>query len=106
MPAQQYRLVFADSIRQHLAAIERKHHSLIRQTMREQLSYEPFTETRNRKPIPDMTPFGMVWELRFGPQNCFRVLYSGDASRTTVFVVAIGVKDRDVLWIGGEVIDL
>jgi hypothetical protein len=106
MPAKVYRLVFAENIRLHLAAIERRHHSLIRQTIREQLSFEPFIETRNRKPIPGLTPFGLVWELRFGPQNCFRVLYAGDVSDSIVLVVAIGVKDKDVLRVGREVIDL
>lgn len=105
MPAP-YRIVFARGVREHLAVIDSKYHSLIRDTIHEQLIYEPFVETRNRKPVAGMTPFGLVWELRFGPQNIFRVFYSGDADEVRVSVVAIGVKERNVLRVGGEEIEL
>jgi hypothetical protein len=73
-----YEIVYDEAIVQHLATIERRHHSLIRRTVEEQLSHEPDRETRNRKPLKLPTRFGATWELRFGPANRFRVLYRID----------------------------
>jgi mRNA-degrading endonuclease RelE of RelBE toxin-antitoxin system len=42
------------------------------------------------------------WELRLGPKNRFRVFYEVDEEALVVTVLAIGVKDRDVLRIGRE----
>jgi len=47
-------------------------------------------------------PFGATWELRFGPRNRFRAFYEVDPVKQIVYVLAIGVKERDRLWIGGE----
>jgi mRNA-degrading endonuclease RelE of RelBE toxin-antitoxin system len=41
-----------------------------------------------------------TWELRIGPANRFRVFYRVDEQR--VRVLAIGVKSRQRLWIGGK----
>src|SRR5262245_45205046 len=45
---QPYSLVYAPEVKDHLRAIERQHHSLIRETIQEQLLFEPEAETRNR----------------------------------------------------------
>lgn len=42
------------------------------------------------------------WELRFGPDNRFRVFYEIDREHREVYILAIGVKERDRLFIGGE----
>jgi hypothetical protein len=58
---------------------------------------------RNRKPLEDQPgPFGSTWELRCDAHNEFRVFYEFDASNREVRVMAIGVKDRDRLFIAGE----
>ena len=44
---QPYELIYAPEVLQHLRAIDRKYHSLIRATIEEQLRYEPEAETRN-----------------------------------------------------------
>ncbi len=91
----------------HLATIDRKYHSLIRQTIGERLRFDPEVETRSRKPVKKKpTAIEADWELRFGPNNRFRVLYIVDAQQRNVIVTAIGVKDRDVLLVGREAIDL
>ena len=90
----------------HLRAIEPKHHSLIRETIEEQLLYEPDMETRNRKPLERPAGFGAEWELRFGPDNRFRVFYDVDAESREVHILAIGVKERDRLFVGGQEVDL
>src|SRR5690242_15655142 len=102
-----FSLVFAPEVADHLRAIEAKHHSLIRTTIREQLLFEPEVKTRNRKPL-ERPPavLGARWELRFGPDNRFRVFYAVAGERHEVNVLAIGVKDRDRLFIGGEEVEL
>jgi len=103
---QPFKLIYDVAIGQHLAPIERKYHSLIRQTIKEQLSYEPETETRNRKPLERPTELGATWELRFGPNNRFRVLYQTDHALHQVEILAIGVKKGNTLFIGGEEYEL
>jgi len=97
-----FELVYDPEINQHLPAIDRKYYSLIRRTIKEQLSYEPEVETRNRKPLERPSVFGLAWELRFGPNNRFRVFYRVDAINYQVRIFAIGVKIGNRLFIGGE----
>jgi hypothetical protein len=51
-------------------------------------------------------PFAAPWELRCGPNNCFRVFYDVDSESQVVWVLAVGVKDRSRLLIGGEEYEL
>jgi mRNA-degrading endonuclease RelE of RelBE toxin-antitoxin system len=97
-----FALVYADEVKQHLRAIETKHHSLIQSEIEGQLLFEPEVETRNRKPLKRPISFGAQWELRLGPDNRFRVFYQVHADDREVRVLAVGVKDRDRLLIGGE----
>ena len=103
---QPYTLVYAPNTKNHLRAIERQHHALIRETVEEQLLFEPDTETRNRKPLRQPAVFESQWELRFGPDNRFRVFYEIDQDDREVYILAIGVKERDRLFIGGEEVEL
>jgi mRNA-degrading endonuclease RelE of RelBE toxin-antitoxin system len=102
MPAQRYRIVYDPEVIQHLKLIERKYHSLIRITVETQLSYEPEQETLNRKPLVRTAPFGARWELRLDDNNQFRVFYSVNHEKRLVHILAIGVKDRECLYIGGK----
>jgi hypothetical protein len=95
-------LSFAPQAIEHLDLIESKYHRLLRRTIHEQLTYTPTEETRNRKPLDQPAPFAASWELRCGPDNCFRVFYDVDAASQEVRVLAIGVKERNRLSIGGE----
>ena len=85
-----------------MKAIDSQHHSVIRTTIDEQLSYMPDVPTRNRKPLEAPAPFEATWELRFGPDNRFRVLYEIDQEKKAVSILAIGIKDRNRLLIGTE----
>jgi mRNA-degrading endonuclease RelE of RelBE toxin-antitoxin system len=98
----QFELGFAPEVIGHLAAIGRKHHRLIQKTLDEQLHYAPDQETRNRKPIEQPAPFGATWELRFGRGNGFRVFYEVDNTERVVWILAIGIQERERLLIGGE----
>lgn len=103
---QPYSLVYAPAVQQHLRAIERRHYSLIRETLEEQLQFEPDVETRNRKPLRHPALFDAQWELRFGPGNTLRVFYEIDKEDRKVLILAIGIKERDRLFIGGEEVEL
>jgi hypothetical protein len=50
--------------------------------------------------------FRAEWELRFGPNNRFRVFYQIDPEAREVRIVAVGVKDRNRLLVGGEEVSL
>jgi len=99
-----FEVVYRPATLRHLNAIQSKYLSLIRETIKEQLSHEPFTETTNRKPLLRESSFGEnVWEIRFGPQNRLRVFYCADPDvPRRVVVEAIGIKDRNRLMIGGQ----
>jgi ParE toxin of type II toxin-antitoxin system, parDE len=99
-------LVYAPVVRGHLAAIDAKYDSLIREKIAEQLTYEPDRKTRNRKPVRPPAAFQAEWELRFGPKNQFRVFYQIRHESREVRIVAVGVKDRDRLVVGGEEVSL
>ncbi|MBI4454943.1 MAG: type II toxin-antitoxin system RelE/ParE family toxin [Acidobacteria bacterium] len=97
-------LVFAPETVAHLGAIDRKYHRLIRKAIEEQLRHMPERITRNRKPLDQVassTRLGATWELRLGPGNRFRVFYDVNLGERVVYVLAIGVKERN-LFIGGE----
>jgi hypothetical protein len=70
-------------------------------TLSEQLAYAPTEETRNRKPLDEPAPFGASWELRCGPYNRFRVFHEVDPAVHEVIVLAIGLKGRNRLFVGG-----
>src|SRR5574341_2682319 len=101
-----FTLTFAPETLDHMEAIERKYHRLIRTTLGEQLCSTPERTTRNRKPPRQPAPFGATWELRFGPQNRFRVFYEVNAAEERVSVLAVGVKEGNNLLIGGEEFEL
>ena len=100
-----FRLVYAPIVREHLRAIERKYYSLIRATIEDQLWLEPTVETKNRKPLKRPLIIGGQWELRFGPDNRFRVFYEIDEGAREVRILAIGVKERDRLYIAGREVE-
>ena len=85
-----------------MKAIEFQHHKSIRTTIEDHLKVTPDTPTRNRKRLETPAPFDATWELRFGSDNRFRVLYEIDEVKRTVNILAIGIKDRNRLLIGGE----
>ncbi len=68
----------------------------------DQLAHEPAVETRNRKP---MRPNPLApWELRIGE---LRVYYEiAEDPEQVVTIVAVGVKDRNRVLIGGKEINL
>lgn len=105
MKTRLFDLMYAPLIKGHLKAIDSKYFSLIRETIQEQLQAEPDIENRNRKPLKRPI-FGATWEIRFGPNNRFRVLYKVNPDEQQVYILAIGEKMGARLRIGGEEIKL
>jgi mRNA-degrading endonuclease RelE of RelBE toxin-antitoxin system len=101
-----FKLRYDQATKEQLESIPAKYHSLIRAVIEEQLLFEAESETRNRKPLRQPAPFEATWELRFGPDNRFRVLYGIDHERGEVQIQAIGVKRGNRLFVAGEEVEL
>ena len=63
------------------------------------LQYQPAVETKNRKPMRP-NPFA-PWELRIGD---LRVYYEVDVE-SLVRILAVGIKERNVVRIGKELFE-
>jgi len=105
-PRQKFVLIYAPLTKLHLKTIERKYYSLIRATIEDELQFEPDVETRNRKPLKRPVIFEAEWELRFGPDNKFRVFYDINIESHEVYILAIGVKKGNRLFFGGKEVKL
>ena len=92
-PRQKFVLIYAPLTKLHLKTIERKYYSLIRATIEDELQFEPDVETRNRKPLKRPVIFEAEWELRFGPDNKFRVFYDINIESHEVYILADNCHD-------------
>lgn len=97
-----YEIAFADSVKAHLQALTAGQRARVLDAIERQLPNEPLAETRNRKPLRP-NPVA-PWELRVGTLRVFYDVSEGPPP--TVRVLAVGVKDRNVLRIGGQEIQL
>ncbi len=97
-----FRIKYAKQVLGHLKTIEKRYHRLIESSIESALTFEPDVETMNRKTLTRPSSIASSWELRCGPDNRFRVFYSIDFNNLQVNVLAIGVKVRNVLHIGGK----
>jgi mRNA-degrading endonuclease RelE of RelBE toxin-antitoxin system len=105
-PQNRFEIIYPPIIKQHLKFIETRHYSLIRESLEVQLRFEPDVETRNRKPLKRPIVFGTKWEIRFGPDNRFRVFYRVDYDSQQVVILAIGEKIGHRLFVGGEEVEI
>ncbi len=101
-----FAIIYPPVIKQHLKPIAPKYYSLIREVIETQLQFEPDVETRNRKPLRHPVGLGAKWEIRFGPNNRFRVFYRIDYDHQQVIILAIGEKQGNRLLIGEEEIGI
>jgi mRNA-degrading endonuclease RelE of RelBE toxin-antitoxin system len=97
-----YRIEYSPTAEEHLRALSAGERATVFDSIDEQLGQQPALETRNRKP---MRPNPLApWELRIGD---LRVYYDiADEPERVVTIVAIGIKDRNSLRIGGEEVQL
>lgn len=97
-----YRIEYSPATISHLRALTARQKALVLDGIEEQLLFQPCVETRNRKP---MRPNPLApWELRI--EEC-RIYYDVmEEPERIVIVLAVGVKDRERIIIGGEEIEL
>lgn len=105
-PAKRFELIYPPVIKKQLKFIDAKYYSLIQDSLETLLLFQPDVETKNRKPLKRPVTFGATWEIRFGPDNLFRVFYRVDNNIAQVVILAIGEKIGSRLLIGGEEIEI
>ena len=97
-----YRIDYSPEAEDHLRVLTARQQETALDAVDEQLTYQPTVETRNRKlmrPNP-LAP----WELRIGQ---LRVYYDVEEEPEPVVVIlAVGIKERNLVRIGREVVDL
>lgn len=97
-----YTVEVAESVEDHFRALTARDRARVLAAIGRQLLHEPLKETRNRKPLRP-NPVA-PWELRVG---ALRVFYEVVGAETAVVrILAIGRKQRSVLTIGDEEIQL
>jgi mRNA-degrading endonuclease RelE of RelBE toxin-antitoxin system len=97
-----YNIQYSPDAEDHLRRLTARQQRIVLDIVDRQLVSQPVMETRNRK---RMRPNPVApWELRIGD---LRVYYEiSDEPRATVTILAVGVKERDRVRIGGEGIKL
>jgi mRNA-degrading endonuclease RelE of RelBE toxin-antitoxin system len=97
-----YRIDYSPATDEHLRVLTARQRAMVFDSVDEQLEHEPGVETRNRKP---MRPNPLApWELRIEE---LRVYYEiEELPEQVVTIVAVGVKDRNRVLIGGKEIRL
>jgi mRNA-degrading endonuclease RelE of RelBE toxin-antitoxin system len=96
-----YAIEYSGDAATHLAGLSARDRVAVLDGVEKHLTHEPKMETRYRKP---MRPNNLApWELRLGQ---LRVYYDVPDSESKVIVLAVGIKDRNIVRIGGQVIDL
>src|SRR5436190_20899378 len=92
-----FALRFSEDAERHLKQFSKRDQGIILDAVEEQLSHQPTVQTRNRKLLRE-NPLA-AWEVRI---QQFRVLYNVDEESSTVFVVAIAVKEGNKFIIDGQ----
>lgn len=98
----QYRIEYSPETVNHFRVLTTRQQVTVLNTVEKQLRYQPAVETRNRKP---MRPNPLApWELRIGD---LRVYYDiEDEPDHVVYIRAVGIKERNNVRIGKEVMKL
>jgi mRNA-degrading endonuclease RelE of RelBE toxin-antitoxin system len=97
-----FHVEFAKAVKAHLDALTAGQRSRVLDAIERQLKSEPLKETRNRKPLRP-NPVA-PWELRVQELRVFYEVNAGPPA--VVQILAVGVKTREALRIGGEEIKL
>ena len=96
-----YQIKLSTETEEHLRALSSRQQIVVLDAIKEQLFHEPTVVTRNRK---SMRPNPLAsWELRAGE---LRVYYDVDDDKRIVYILAVGIKIRNQVRIGKEVITL
>jgi mRNA interferase RelE/StbE len=97
-----YQIEWDPETAEHLAWLTARDETIILSSVPLQLAHQPTVRARNRKPMEANAVAS--WELRIGN---LRVYYEvNEEPEPTVTIRAVGLKDRDRVYIAGEEIDL
>ena len=97
-----YRIDYSPATEEHIGVLTARQRAMLFDGVDEQLEHEPGVETRNRKP---MRPNPLApWELRIAELRVYYEIEEQPEPRVTI--VAVGVKDRNRVLIGGKEIRL
>lgn len=97
-----YEVEFTPDAKEHFEELRAYDQGQILGAVKEQLIHTPTSETRNRK-LMEPNPLA-DWELRVG--GTLRVFYRVSESVQKVEVIAIGIKDRSRVLVGGKELKL
>lgn len=92
-----YSIQFTQAALEQLRRLQKREQGIIIEGIKLQLVHEPFTQTRNRKPLRT-NPLSR-WELRI---EKYRVFYDESEDNRVVEIKAIGYKEHNRLFIGGK----
>lgn len=97
-----YRIEYSPDAEEQMRALTTRQQAIVLNAVERQLTHQPTVETKSRKP---MRPNPVApWELRIGNLRVYYdVEHEPDAA---VCVRAVGVKERNRVRIGKEVIQL
>ena len=97
-----YHVEYSPNTEDHLRALTVRQRAIVLDTVDKQLAHQPKLETRNRKP---MRPNPLApWELRIGN---LRAYYDVEEEpQPVVYIRAVGIKERNRVRIGREVMEL
>jgi mRNA-degrading endonuclease RelE of RelBE toxin-antitoxin system len=97
-----YTIEYSPEAEEHLQRLAARQRKIVLDTVDRQLFSQPHVETKNRKPMRPNP--GAPWELRIGS---LRVYYDVEEHpQSKVVVAAVGIKERNRVRIGGEMINL
>lgn len=98
-----YDVEYSEAAIEHIRALPAEWRANVMDRLERRLGHEPNVVTRHRKPMdPDRRMFVAPWELRLGD---VRVYYAVEEEpRPKVIVIAVGIKKRDRVFIGGRAI--
>ncbi len=97
-----YRIEYSPDVEDHIRWLTTLQQRIALDAIDERLTHQPTTETKNRKPMRP-NPVAL-WELRIGN---LRAYYDVEEEpEPVVYVRAVGVKERNQIRIGGEIVEL
>jgi mRNA-degrading endonuclease RelE of RelBE toxin-antitoxin system len=92
-----YSIEFSEDAQRQLHQLTARDRAILLDAVEQQLARQPTKVTRKRK-LLQVNPLA-TWELRVGK---FRVFYNVEDEKLIVIVIAVGIKDRNLLYVDGK----
>jgi len=97
-----YTIEYSPNAEEHLCLLTARQRAIVLDSVDEQLTHQPDVETRNRKP---MRPNPIApWELRIGELRVYFDMVH--EPKKMVYIRAVGIRERNIIRIGREEIQL